>query len=275
MKITVTDQMNRQVELTFPPRRIVSLVPSQSELLYDLGLDAELAGITRFCIHPASLRRSRMRVGGTKQVDLDRVNRLGPDLIIGNKEENDQEQIRKLAESYPVWMSDVSNLEDALDMIRSVGAITGKQEAADELARAIASSFADLGSPHSNSLPESGPGLRVAYFIWYKPWMVAANQTFIHDMIGQAGFQNVFLHKTRYPEVTLEELADLQPDAVLLSSEPYPFKEKQASEIRRYCRKAVVTLVDGEMFSWYGSRLLKSASYFAKLRSSIRSMNPG
>src|SRR4051812_11307667 len=116
-----TDQMGNAVELEGPPSRIVSLVPSQTELLFYLGLDKEVAGITKFCIHPAEMFHSKPRVGGTKKYDFEKIRQLAPDLIIGNKEENEQKQVEELQKLYPVWMSDIRNLADALQMIRSVG----------------------------------------------------------------------------------------------------------------------------------------------------------
>lgn len=126
------------------PRRIVSLVPSQTELLYDLGLEEETVGITKFCIHPEAWFRSKARVGGTKNVDIDKVRALQPDLIIANKEENVKEQIEALADIAPVWVSDIQDLDDALDMIRSIGHITGRQEKAELIAKLIGHRFNEL-----------------------------------------------------------------------------------------------------------------------------------
>lgn len=255
--VTLTDQMGRQVALPFPPRRIVSLVPSQTELLYDLGLGERVVGITRFCVHPESWFRSKPRVGGTKQVRVERIEALRPDLIIGNKEENDREQIELLAQRYPVWMSDIKTLDDALQMIQQVGQLTDTVEQALRLVRNIRAAFAECRPPSTT---------RTAYFIWRNPWMVAAADTFIQEMMREAGMDNVFAHKQRYPEISLHELAELAPELILLSSEPYPFKEKHMAEIQAACPGALVRLADGEMFSWYGSRLLYSPGYFAGLR---------
>ena len=253
MKRIFTDQMGRKVEIDHPPKRIVSLVPSQTELLFYVGLDEEVVGITKFCVHPRNKWKTRARVGGTKRFHFDRIAALHPDLIIGNKEENERSAIETLEQQYPVWMSDVVALEDALDMIRKIGELTGKAESAGELVHAI----------------ERTVRPRVAYLIWREPWMAVAKDTFIHTMIEKAGFRNVFEHKTRYPEITLDELRREAPDIVMLSSEPYPFREKHMDEIRQHCRESVVTLVDGEMFSWYGNRLLKSAGYLKQLRKKL------
>ncbi|HMO40077.1 MAG TPA: helical backbone metal receptor [Saprospiraceae bacterium] len=258
------DQMHRPVLLEYPPRRIVSLVPSQTELLYNLGLREEVVGITKFCIHPESWFRSKTRVGGTKNVHFERITALDPDLIIGNKEENTRTDIEQLAQQYPVWMSDIYTLDDALRMIREVGALVGRAEVAQRMAAAIAEDFVPLQWPMNAVQP------RAAYFIWRKPYMVAATNTFINEMLQRAGFVNVFAHRQRYPEVTFDELTAARPDVVLLSSEPYPFQEKHFAEIRQVCPAAVIKIVDGTLFSWYGSRLSQSAAYFQQLQAEIR-----
>lgn len=256
-----TDQMGRTVALpVWPPRRIVSLVPSQTELLAGLGLEAEVVGITKFCVHPSEWFQHKARVGGTKTVRLEKVAALAPDLIIGNKEENDQAQIEMLAGQYPVWMSDVYDLAGACDMIGRVGELTGKAVAAGELNQKIKREFAAL-RPAADT-----PPVKVAYFIWRKPYMVAAGDTFIDAMLREAGFQNIFAHLSRYPEISLEQMAAGQPDAVFLSSEPFPFAEKHFGPFREVCPHAQIQIVDGEMFSWYGSRLQFAPAYFRKLR---------
>jgi ABC-type Fe3+-hydroxamate transport system substrate-binding protein len=256
--LTVTDQLGRRVAVPFPPQRIVSLVPSQTELLFDLGLGGKVVGVTKFCIHPAHARTTATVVGGTKNFDFAKIAALKPDLILGNKEENYQEGIEQLAAEYPVWLSDIATLDEALAMIRQVGLVAGAPERARQLADAIGASFAQLPSV---ALPRSA-----AYFIWRKPYMVAATGTFIDDLLGRAGFTNVFAGQARYPEITVEQLAQAAPDVILLSSEPYPFGHKHVAEFQAICPAADVHIVDGELFSWYGSRLQHSAAYFRTLR---------
>ena len=258
---TFTDQMNRTVQVPFPPKRIVSLVPSQTELLYDLGLEDEVVGITKFCVHPESWYRNKPRVGGTKQYKTDKIAELQPDLIIGNKEEGHEERIKKLMDKYPVWMSDIATLEDVLDMIRRVGELVDRPDQSEMIAEDINTKF--WAVPSLN-------GLSVAYFIWREPYMVAASNTFIDHLLNRLGLRNVYGQQQRYPETTLEELTDHQPDLVFLSSEPYPFKNKHFEEFQQACPNTNVMLVDGEFFSWYGSRLLKSVPYFQELATSIR-----
>jgi len=255
--------MGRPVTVPPSPQRIISLVPSQTELLADLGLADRVVGITKFCVRPESWYRHKMHIGGTKTIDPEKVKALQPDLIIGSKEENKRDQIENLASQYPVWMSNVTDLHSALAMIRSLGNLTGMSIPAEGVATMVGQLFKDLLQEFSSQR------LRCAYFIWKKPWMVAAGQTFIDDMLRYAGFDNVFGHRSRYPEITPEELAATAPQVILLSSEPYPFKEKHREEFLEACPDAQVLLVDGEFFSWYGSRLLLAPAYFRKLRYSL------
>lgn len=252
-----TDMTGNTLALKETPKRIVSVVPSQTELLFDLGLNAEVVGITKFCVHPEQWFRTKTRVGGTKQLHIDQILALAPDLIIANKEENTRDQIEALAAEVPVWVSDIRTVEDALSMIRNVGILTDRSMQAEVLASDISLSL--------NTFTQSATPKRVAYFIWYQPWMSVGNDTFIHDMVQKMGWINVFEDLKRYPEVTIEMLKDRQPEIILLSSEPFPFKEQHVYELKQVVPDAKVLLVDGEMFSWYGSRMLKAIPYFTEL----------
>lgn len=256
-----TDQMGREVMVPFPPRRIISLVPSQSEFLADLGLDDRVAGITKFCIHPESWFKDKPKVGGTKHFNFDAIEALKPDLIIGNKEENYLEGIRQLESRYPVWMSDVNTFDDALQMMVQIGQLTDRLQEAVSITDRIRDSL--TGGSESCSL-------RVLYMIWRNPWMVAGTQTFINDMLTRCGLSNV-VTIPRYPEISFEEIRKLQPDVIFLSTEPFPFSEKHVDELSVILPDARVELVDGEMFSWYGSRLVYAGTYFTSLLSKLRS----
>jgi ABC-type Fe3+-hydroxamate transport system substrate-binding protein len=250
-----TDRLGQQIILAAVPERIVSLVPSQTELLYDLGLDKQVVGITKFCVHPQSWYRSKERVGGTKNIHIETVRALQPDLIIANKEENIQEQVEALRAIAPVWTSDVSTLEDALDMIRTIGLITGKADIAESISRRIGQDIHDI------SLLPPGAGLRTAYLIWQKPWMTIGGDTFISNILHKAGFHNVFSDMTRYPEIRPEDIRDRNTQLVLLSSEPYPFRAQHVAGLSKVLPGIQIRLADGEMFSWYGSRLLHLKAY--------------
>ena len=263
------DQLGRKISLDSVPKRIVSLVPSQTELLYELGLQDEVAGITKFCIHPDTWFRNKLKVGGTKTIDLEKISQLKPDLIIGNKEENEAMVMADLMKQYPVWISNVTNLDDALEMIECVGELVGKTAGSIKLKNEIKEQFDQL-HPLQAILNEQ---IRTAYLIWKEPLMTIGSDSFIHDMLTKCGFINVFNSRKRYPEITFQELASSSPDLILLPSEPYPFKEKHLSEFKSVCPGSRIILVDGELFSWYGSRLLKAPDYFRSLVKQIQFRN--
>ena len=193
-------------------------------------------------------------------MDVERVRALQSDLVLANLEENTRADVEALDASMPVFVTDVRDVPGALAMIRDVGRLTGTDVRAEELADEIEAGFA--------SLRMSKP-LRAAYLIWRRPYMSVGGDTFIHDVLARGGFENVFGGRRRYPEVTLDELADVRPDIVLLCSEPYPFGEKHVEEIHARLPDTDIRLVDGEPFSWYGSRLLKTPPYLAALRASL------
>lgn len=249
-------------DLKHPPKRIISLVPSQTELLFDLGLETETIGITKFCVHPLSWFKTKERVGGTKTLNIDKIHQLKPDLIIANKEENVKEQVEELALHYPVWLTDVNNLEDALQMITDIGQITRKHETALNLKNKISRSFRDL--------KQAPASVNTAYLIWRNPYMTVGGDTFIHDMLIKCGFRNIFSDQARYPEINIPELKKKNLELLLLSSEPYPFKQKHIDELSTRLAGTKIILADGEMFSWYGSRLLLSAAYFEQLIQQIQ-----
>jgi ABC-type Fe3+-hydroxamate transport system substrate-binding protein len=258
--------LQQTARLTYLPKRIISLVPSQTELLFDLGLDAETVGITKFCIHPPSWIKTKESVGGTKTVNIDQIHLLKPDLIIANKEENVREQIEELARNYPVWLTDVNNLADALQMIADIGILTGKAANANTLISNIRKAFSEI--------PKMEKPVKTAYLIWRKPYMTVGGDTFINDMLQQCGFRNIFSGKKRYPEINIEDLSIAHCQLLLLSSEPYPFKQKHIDELRSRLPGIKILLADGEFFSWYGSRLLESPYYFKELITQIQSLYP-
>jgi len=259
------DQMLRKVEINTKPQRIISLVPSQTELLFDLGLDNEVIGITKFCIHPKHWLKEKTMIGGTKKLNLMKIEALKPDLIIGNKEENSKEDIEILMQQYPVWMSDINTLKEALQMIESIANITQTSQKGNQLIEKINHEFALL--PQANQSEK-----RIAYFIWNEPLMVVGENTFINNLLEKIGLVNVFAADIkskqisyRYPQITAAELQAASPDIIYLSSEPFPFKDKHVQQFKSICPHTQIKIVDGEMFSWYGSRLAKAPTYFKTL----------
>jgi ABC-type Fe3+-hydroxamate transport system substrate-binding protein len=219
-----TDQLNRGVIIPGHPKRIISLVPSQTELLAEFGLDEEVAGITKFCVHPPDWFRNKKRIGGTKTVNIALVKSLQPDLVIANKEENVMEQVAALEQVAPVWVSDINTTGDALKMITSIGQITGKNKEALVLTDKIGADLQFLADQRKQIF-------RTAYLIWKDPYMAAGGNTFINDVMRLAGFENVLAGQQRYPSVTTDLLIRKDTELVLLSSEPYPFKQKQVEEL--------------------------------------------
>jgi ABC-type Fe3+-hydroxamate transport system substrate-binding protein len=254
---TCKDQIGQTITYNEYPRRIISLVPSQTELLFDLGLDEEIIGITKFCIHPDKWFRTKQRIGGTKNLQINTIRKLQPDLVIANKEENTKDQIEEIRQFCPVWTSDISNLRGALDMMTLVGQLTNRQNRALELVEQIKLIF--------KTLPINQSTKKAAYLIWKDPFMAAGGGTFIHNMMQYGGLENVFLHCKRYPVVTLDELRKSSMEIILLSTEPYPFSEKDLAELSIQIPGKKIVLADGEMFSWYGSRLLQTGQYLRNL----------
>jgi ABC-type Fe3+-hydroxamate transport system substrate-binding protein len=252
--MTYNDQLNRELQFKKTPKRIVSLVPSQTELLVDLGLEDSILGVTKFCVHPKHLRLSKKVIGGTKQINLEKIKALQPDIILCNKEENTKAIIESLKDIAPIHISDICNLKDCFELIKMYGEIFKVEKRASSI---IAKVF--------KLQYKTKQTLKVAYFIWKNPWMVAASDTFIDVMIKEAGFSNVFKDQKRYPEINLSH-PDLQKaDIIFLSSEPFPFKDQHILELQSQFPYKRIKIVDGELFSWYGSRLLKSYSYFEAL----------
>ncbi len=264
MQRSFTDQLGQQITITYPPKRIISLVPSQTELLFDLGLDKEVIGLTKFCIHPIEKFAERTKIGGTKKLNIEKIRSLQPDLIIGNKEENQREQIEELMQEFPVWMSDIYTLEDAKQTILQIGELVDRSPEAAYLNHLITAGFNDL----QTLAVQNGLNKKVAYLIWKDPYMLAGRDTFINNILALNGLSNVVKEK-RYPEIALNQLNELKPDLVFLSSEPYPFKEKHLEEIESILPDAKVMIVDGEMFSWYGSRLVKAVQYLFQLQKDL------
>ncbi len=248
------DQIGRKIDIENIPQKIISVVPSQTELLFYLVNKERIIGKTRFCIHPKMDIEQAENVGGTKKLHLEKIAKLKPEIIFANKEENTREDLEWLFERFPVWVSDIYKLQDALNMITQVGRIVGEENNAVQLADTIKVSFENLAQNNFG---------KALYMIWRNPWMTVGSNTFIHEMMKYAGFRNAWEGEdARYPEISEEKIKELHPDWILLSSEPYPFKQKHINELHQLIPKSKIVLVDGEMFSWYGVKLLASAKYF-------------
>lgn len=264
--ISITDQLGRSLTFETTPKRIVSLVPSITELLVDLGLGDCLVGRTLFCIHPQNLKTKVPQIGGTKTLKLDKIEALQPDLIIANKEENTQAQIDALVGKFPVYISEINTLEASYHFVKDMGIVFGVEAAADTIIAQHQHIIASLNQ--MNSKP-----MKVAYLIWKAPYMAVAADTYIDDMLKHSGMVNVFAQaNSRYPETSIAELNQKNIDLLLLSSEPFPFKEKHIQEMQAEGLQIPCVLVDGEHFSWYGSRLLHAKAPFIKSITQMKSM---
>jgi iron complex transport system substrate-binding protein len=258
--IKLQDQCGRPIALQSVPKRIISLVPSLTELLVDLGFYDQLVGITKFCVHPLNLKAEKAVVGGTKTVNVARIKYLNPDFILANKEENTAELVTELEKFCPVYVSDIETLNDNIKLIVQLGALLDCADKAQEIVKEIEQAAGNFALFLSNF-----PSKTAAYFIWKKPYMVAGGNTFINHLMQLCHFENCFSKIKRYPEINLQTNT-ISPEIILLSSEPFPFKEADAHEIASLFPKSKVLIVDGEMFSWYGTRPLKAFTYFKKLR---------
>ncbi len=257
------DMLDRTVKIPFPPQRIISLVPSITETLFDLGLEKKIVGITDYCIHPKEKVKEVTKIGGTKNPNIELITDLKPDLIIADKNENTQSQVEKLMKISPVFVMDVNNYEEALSMILLLGTISDRKQEADEMVTAIQNSFQDLQSlDHSKT---------VFFPIWKGPCMTINKDTYIHSMIHKIGLINAFADSdTHYPQVSDQELNDLQPDFVFLPSEPCSYTPEDVVYCKSLFPNAKVIELDGQMFAWYGSRLLKASFYLQKLVTELK-----
>ena len=264
---TIKDQIGREITLKSTPKRIISLVPSQTELLCDLALENELVGITKFCVHPLHLKATKTIVGGTKKVDFDKIKALNPDFILCNKEENAYDMLPELEKIAPTYFSDVNTIQDAVDLILRLGSIFNRRTESDNLAHKIEYKLNDF-----KQFVKDKPIRKVAYFIWAKPWMVVGNDTFINEMLALNKFDNIYANMSRYPKIEIDRIRhEGDPDVVILSSEPYAFKDEHAMEISSYTNRSITVFGDGEMFSWFGSRMLLAFDYFKALHKKLES----
>jgi ABC-type Fe3+-hydroxamate transport system substrate-binding protein len=243
-----------------PAQRIVSLVPSATELLCALGLADALVGVTAYCVEPPEVVRRRVRVGGEKDPDLDAIRALAPDLVVANVEENRREDVEALrGAGIPVWVTYPRSVADGLRMIGELGAVTGTSAAAGAL-------LAELEPLAARVRVEAAARSPVAVFypIWRGPYMTINRDTYVSDVIAVCGGRNVFADEpARYPVVTLDEMARRRPDVILLPDEPFRFRRAHLADFAPHrdvpaVRDGRILLVDGKRFSWHGPRLAEA-----------------
>ncbi|RYG26759.1 MAG: hypothetical protein EOO01_41885, partial [Chitinophagaceae bacterium] len=189
-----------------PAKKIISLVPSITELLSDLGLAQEVIGITKFCVHPPEWQSEKKRIGGTKNLHVEEIISIQPDLVIASREENVREQVEAIAAHGPVFLTDVVTIPDALKMITDIGKITGTHKRANELAESISCLFLYTSANPANQTNPTTLTIPTIYLIWKDPYMTVGGDTFISNMMQAAGFTNVYTQQDRYPEISIDEL---------------------------------------------------------------------
>ena len=253
----VEDALGKQFDSDSRYRRIVSLVPSQTEYIINLIGDNTTYKVlcrTKFCIHPSNKVSDITIVGGTKQIHINKIKALNPDIVICNKEENTQEIVKEIEPHFQVFTTEIISIDSALDYMMRIAKLLD---------------LADNGNKINTQIKQAIIGYqpieqkKAIYLIWKNPYMAAGGDTFIDKMMYAAGFNNVLHDQMRYPSVTIDEIKALRPNVIFLSSEPYPFEDKHLSEFDKL--DITTCVVDGEMFSWYGTRMLKSWKYFKKL----------
>jgi len=239
----VTDDLGRTISLEKVPEKIVSLVPSITLTLADLGLGDQLVGVTRFCKYPADLIKGLTKIGGPKNIYHTKIVDLKPDVVIAVKEENDKDQVLKLSDDVPVVVFDINTTDDVFRMMNTLGELFQKRSEAKELNSRIKEAY--------HHFPIQGDGKKVVYLIWKNPWMAAGKETYIGSMLKIAGFDNIV--EGRYPEVDMEKLDEAE--VILLATEPYHFKEKERAELEALFPGKSVNIVNGELFTWFGTYL--------------------
>ena len=259
MKMKVTDDLGRVIYLIKTPRRVVSLCPSLTETLFDLGLDDLVIGRTDYCVHPEEKLGAVQSVGGPKSVFLPVVESLLPDIILAVKEENDKKTLESLASLYyKCVIFDINSVEGALKMIEKLGEIFGRRERASAMRTSIGEGFSRVGRAAKNP--------SFIYMTWSSPYIAAGTGNYINSLLTGFGFNNCLSGSfRRYVRMELNELKRLEPDIIFLPSEPYNYTIADKIKFEKFFPGAKVVLVDGEMFCWYGSRMEKAGGYLKDL----------
>jgi len=253
--VSLKDARGKVLHFPEAPKKIISLVPSTTESLFAMGCEKELVGLTRYCIHPYEKCKAKTKIGGTKNIEMERILSLKPELAFANNEENTTEIFDELERAgINVFSSFPKTIDDALQDLSDIGNIMRKSEEAAGFIRNIRAK--KVGSTDSR--------FTFCYLIWYNPWMAVSGDCFISEMLKQVGGNNIFKsHKDRYFTTTPKEIAKRNPDRIFLSSEPFPFKQKHRHLLHEQSRMPMekLSLIDGEMCSWHGTRMEKGLDY--------------
>lgn len=246
----------------YEPKRIVSLVPSLTEFLLELGFEKRVVGRTLYCERPVDLVESITVVGGTKKISVKKVLELKPDLVLAQKEENDRAQVEEIAQTIPCVVSEIDSVDSFISYVADFASLFDEPQ--------IQEFYSEIMNLRDQCQKSDRKYSRCLYFIWKEPWMVAGKGTYIDSVMNLAGFENA-VSDSRYPVLSWEEIEELNPDLILLSSEPYSFDESHMQCFQSKFSQARIELVDGRLFSWYGTatlefiKFLNTASDFATL----------
>ena len=262
--IRITDDLDNYFEFEEPPGRIVSLVPSLTETLIELGAAERVVGCTEWCVHPADVTAGIPKVGGTKNVSVSKVLELEPDLVIANKEENRERHVDALREEVPVFVTYPCTLDDGLQTLLDMGTICGNPEGAVAVENRCRTILVELFASNPKQL-------LTACMIWRDPWMAAGPATYMSDLIERCGFENVFGRQPdRYPDTTLEEVFARDVEVVLLPDEPYEFGSRDVIDVMRArpddSPAREIVLLDGSYLTWYGVRTEPALEFLRNLR---------
>jgi ABC-type Fe3+-hydroxamate transport system substrate-binding protein len=261
----VVDALGRRLELKRPPQRIVSLVPSLTEWLFDVGLGARVVAVTDYCIEPAAALAGIPRIRGTKNPDRAKIIALQPDLVIADQEENRERDVQALtAAGVPVYVTAIRSVADVLEQYGRLAAVLGAADAAAPGLTALRAALAEAA--------QRAPQRRIPTlaFIWRDPWMAVGAETYASDLLERCGAENLGRRLPgRYPRASLETFMRLQPEVILLPNEPYAFSERDLVAFAPYgdvpaVRDGRVLLCDGMMLTWPGLRAVRALRVFAE-----------
>jgi len=265
--LTLADALGRLLTVRQRPERIVSLVPSLTETLFAFGLEREIVGVTRFCVEPRRGVAGKTKVGGTKALDVAKIKALEPDLVVASAEENSPEDVTRLIDQgCSVFVTLVTSVESAIDLLRQLATITGTTAAARPIIQGAKEALAFVRAASAGREP-----VRVFCPIWRNPYMTCGRGTYMHDVITVCGGRNVFGERQeRYPRLELAEMAALDPQVILLPSEPYCFTKRHKADFRAFAEVTAVKnghifFVEGRVLTWYGPRIAQSLSEVKRL----------
>lgn len=265
--LTLVDALGRSLTVRQRPERIVSLVPSLTEALFAFGLEQEIVGVTRFCVEPRRGVAGKTKVGGTKALDVAKIEALEPDLVIASAEENSPGDVTQLFDhGCPVFVTMVTSVQSAIDLLRQLATITGTTAAARPIIQGAKKALTFVQATGAG-----GERVRVFCPVWRNPYMTCSRGTYMDDVVTVCGGRNVFdERRERYPRVELAEMAALDPQVILLPSEPYRFTKRHKADFRAFAdvtavKNGHIFLIDGRMLTWYGPRIAQSLSEVKRL----------